>query len=64
MYVCEACDYANTLNNKNFNKGLKELRNVIKKALKESKISKYKEKITEDAAGGQPQQIEYGRRRT
>ena len=39
MYVCEACDYANTLNNKNFNKGLKELRNVIKKALKESKIS-------------------------
>lgn len=39
MYVCEACDYVNTLNNKNFNKGLNELRNVIKKALKESKIS-------------------------
>lgn len=39
LYVCEACDYVNTLNNKNFNKGLKELRNVVKKALKECKIS-------------------------
>ena len=29
MYVCEACDYANTLNNKNFNKGLKELRDWL-----------------------------------
>lgn len=39
LYICEACDYFNTLNGEKFNKGLKELRNVIKKALKECKIS-------------------------
>jgi hypothetical protein len=39
LYICEACDYFNTLNSEKFNKGLKELRNVIKKALKECKIS-------------------------
>ncbi len=39
LYICEACDYFNTLNSEKFNKGLKELRNVIKKSLKECKIS-------------------------
>lgn len=39
LYICEACDYFNTLNSDKFNKGLKDLRNVIKKALKECKIS-------------------------